>query len=451
MIRSFFLFGLAAYCLTAAELPIPIEEIERALDNELHAWYPRCIDTVYGGYLTHFDARWQPLARQNKMIVTQARCLWTACKAAMLFPQDGRYRSAAEAGLPFLREKMWDLVYGGFYQERSREGGPIFEGYTDEKRVYGNAFGLYAVTAYYELTHDPKALEFAKEIFNWIEKTAYDSTNGGYFDYIRRDGRVYGKGYGSSTGDSLLFGYKDQNATIHLLEAYSELYRQWPDPFLRERLLALHHLVRDVFTGSEGYMRLFFTSDWQPVSHRDSTEAFILRNYYYDHISFGHDIETAYLLLEASDALGLKQDEKTLTVAKKKIDFVLDYGWDVEKGGVYHAGYWFKGESLPRVIKREKDWWAQAEALNSLLMISLLYPNERRYRPALQKQWEYIKTYLIDWENGSWFSLGLDETPAAAGAPKAHAWKGPYHTGRALMNCLKMLHTGRLFDDHVSQ
>ena len=428
------------------DLPQWVGEIERALENELGAWYPRCVDTLHGGCLTQFDAEWREQQRQDKMIVTQARCVWTAAKAAMLYPQDERFRLAAEHGFAFLRGKMWDAEYGGFFQMRTRDGGAVETGYRDEKRVYGNAFGLYAAAANYELTRDPQALDFAREIFHWIEKTAYDPQYGGYFDFILRDGRVLGRGYKSEAGDSLRFGYKDQNPTIHLLEAYSELYRVWPDSLLRERLAALLSLVRDVITSEHGYMRLFFTPDWTPISHRDSTEAFILESYGLDHISFGHDIETAYLLLEASNALGLENDEVTLRAAKKTVDFVLDHGWDEQNGGVYHAGYWFKDESAPRVIKTEKDWWAQAEALNSLLMMSLLFPDEPRYQQAFVRQWAYVKTFLIDWQHGSWYSLGLDTRPDARTAFKAHAWKGPYHTGRALMNVLKMVRTGRLFD-----
>ncbi len=423
------------------------DEVEEALiENELHAWYPRCIDSLCGGYLTNFDAQWRPLDRQDKMIVTQARCLWTACKAALLYPGDGRYRQAAESGFRFLKEQMWDAEYGGFYQMRTREGGDVQQGYGEEKRVYGNAFGLYGITAYYELTRDPEALEFARQIFHWIEKTAYDSVNGGYFEFIRRDGRVFGKGYASGAGDSLHFGLKDQNPTIHLLEAYSELYRVWPDSLLRCRLVALQKLVRDVITGEHGYMRLFFTPDWRPISHRDSSEAFILKNYALDHISFGHDIEVAYLLLEASDALGFAEDSTTLRASKKMIDFVLAHGWDHERAGVFHAGYWFKGEAAPRIIRTEKDWWAQAEALNSLLMAALLFPEEPAYERAFLQQWSYIKTYLLDRENGSWYILGLDTRPDAVTAMKAHAWKGPYHTCRALMNVVKMLRCGRLFE-----
>jgi cellobiose epimerase len=439
---------ILAFGQTVLDRAALADEFERALiDNELHSWYPRCVDTVYGGFLTNFDAAWREQEQQDKMIVTQARDVWTACKAALLYTDDPRYRTAADEGFRFLREKMWDAEYGGFFQTRSREGGPAAGDNLFDKTVYGNSFGLYAAAAYFELTHDPQALEFAQQIFHWIETYSRDVQNGGYFDFIRRDGRVYGKGY-AAAGDSSRFGYKDQNPTIHLLESYSELYRQWPDSLLHRRLAELQVLVRDVITSDKGYMRLYFTPDWTPISHKDSSETYIIRSYALDHISFGHDIETAYLLLEASDVLGIKNDTTTLRIAKKMVDFTLANGWDKTNGGVYHAGYWFKGEPSPRIIKDEKDWWTQAEALNSLLMMSLLFPGEPKYEQAFLKQWQYITTFIIDWQNGSWFTLGIDTRPDSRDAFKAQAWKGPYHTSRALMNVVKMLRHGRLFDEH---
>ncbi|RPI02550.1 MAG: N-acylglucosamine 2-epimerase [Calditrichaeota bacterium] len=425
------------------------DEIERTLvDNELKSWYPRTIDEQFGGFLTNFDALWQPGETQDKMIVTQARHVWTTAKAAQLYPDVPIYRTAANAGFRFLAEYMWDHEFGGFYQMRTRQGGPLTDGYRDEKRVYGNAFGLYAAAAYYELTRDPQALDFAQQIFHWIEATAYDRQNGGYFQFISREGRTFGKGYPSTAGDSLQFGYKDQNPTIHLLEAYSELYRVWPDSLLRQRLTELLLLVRDKITQPRGTMRLFFTADWRPISLQDSSETFIRKNYGLDHVSFGHDIETGYLLLEASAALGWHDDERTAAVAKLLVDHALTYGWDNRVGGIYHAGYYFKGEREPRIIRDDKDWWSQAEALNSLLMMSQLYPDEEKYHQAFLRQWEYIKTYVIDWEHGGWYSLGLDTRPQSRDDMKAHSWKGSYHTSRALMNVVKMLREGRLFETH---
>ena len=148
------------------------DHIEKSLvEGVLQIWYPRVIDEQFGGYLTNFDYQWQPMDGQDKMIVTQARHVWTASKAAMAYPDDPRYLAAASHGYSALKNTMWDEKHGGFYQWRDQKGGKASNDFGDEKRTYGNAFGLYAVSAYYKLTKDQAALAFAKDIFYGLKST----------------------------------------------------------------------------------------------------------------------------------------------------------------------------------------------------------------------------------------------------------------------------------------
>jgi mannobiose 2-epimerase len=163
-----------------------------------------------------------------------------------------------------------------------------------------------------------------------------------------------------------------------------------------------------------------------------------MANRYLDHVSFGHDIEAAYLMLEAAEALGLPVDGPTLTVARKMVDHTLARGWDTDRGGIYYEGYYFRGDSFA-VINRSKNWWVQAEGLNSLLQMSRLFPQDQKYEQAFRKQWDYIRTYMIDPEHGGWYENGLDNDPDAEKAPKAAIWKANYHNARALMNCIRLL------------
>ena len=122
------------------------------------------------------------------------------------------------------------------------------------------------------------------------------------------------------------------------------------------------------------------------------------------------------------------------------VDHALRWGWDDDAGGFYDRGYYFSGEDTLTIIEDTKNWWAQAEGLNTLLMMSELYPSDpMNYYEKFLKQWEYIDTYLIDHENGGWYPSGLDHEPEAEQAKKSHIWKSPYHTGRALMNCIRRL------------
>jgi mannobiose 2-epimerase len=301
------------------------------------------------------------------------------------------------------------------------------------KEAYGNAFALFALSAYVHLTLDTSALELAKKTFLWLDKHSYDPKYGGYFQFLEVDGTPLKQGFQGTPP-------KDQNSSIHLLEALTELYRVWPDPVVKERLLMMLGLVRDKITTPKGNLLLFLNEDLSPLSYRDSTEEIRRKNWLHDHISFGHDVETAYLMLEASEVAGLKNDTLTLRKAKRMVDHSLRYGWDKTVGGFYEAGYYFKGQDTVTIIKDTKNWWAQAEGMNSLLMMSKLFPNDQHnYKSLFQTEWNYINTYLIDHVHGDWYPNGIDKEPEEKLAMKAQIWKGNYHNSRSMMNCMKRL------------
>lgn len=396
----------------------------------LDKYYPRNIDTLYGGYLSTYTYDFQPQGAQDKMIVTQARHIWSTAKAS-LFYKDTSYISMSRHGFYFLRDKMWDKDYGGFYNLVTRQG----EAKTMMKQAYGNGFGIYALAGYYACSGDTAALNLAKKAFVWLERHSHDPKYKGYYQYMLRDGSpVLRTAATASTED---VGYKDQNSSIHLLEAFTELYHVWPDPLVRTRLREMLLLIRDKIITPKGYLQLYFTPEWKPVSYRDSSDAAIRKHHYIDHVSFGHDVETAYLMLEATVALGNKHDSVTMAVGKRMVDHALRNGWDNDLGGFYDEGYYFKDKRDITIILETKNWWAQAEGLNTLLLLSDAYPNDSmHYYQHFTKLWQYVQTYLIDHEHGDWYEEGLDKEPQRKTALKAHIWKGTYHNFRALQNCI---------------
>lgn len=410
------------------------EELTTVLrEHVTDLWYPRAIDSIYGGYLSDFNYQWEPDGPQNKMIVSQARHVWTCSRLEELYPGMG-YADYAAHGVSFLKNTMWDQEYGGFHSLVNREGNLIENAqWSGRKTAYGNAFGIYGLSAYARVTGDREALELAKKAFRWLDSHSYDQEFGGYFQFLSREGQP---------GIDGLAGVppKDQNSTIHLLEAFTELYQVWPNDTLRNRLQEMLTTVRDVIAGYKGYMNLFFNRDWTPVVYRDSLPEVREANYSIDHVSFGHDIETAYLIMEASEILGLGHHEETFTRGKQMVDHVLDNGWDQEIGGVYDRGYYFSGTDSITIITDSKVWWSQVEALNTLLIMSQLYPSDPRdYYSKFELQWDYIKTYLLDHEYGGVFNEGIDKSPESKDEDKGGIWKVNYHTARSLINCIELL------------
>lgn len=406
------------------------EEIQSELENLIDVWYPRVIDYEQGGYLSRFSYDWHQQESQNKMIVTQARHLWTLSKLGERYPEEHIYKDFAAHGFEFLKDEMWDSEYGGFYQLVTREGKPIQDNSQQvHKTLYGNAFAMYGLSAYYEFSEDPAALDLAKQTFNWLETHSHDPVHGGYFQPLSRNGSP------DTTGTP-----KDYNSGIHILEALTALYEVWPDDIVRERLEENFHIVRDTMVTEKGFLNLYFEPDWTHRSYRDSSKAVIMENLEDDHVTPGHDIETAYLLLETAEILGIGEDEKTHRIAKRLTDHTLETGWDKSVGGLFDIGYYFRNERELTIIEETKNWWAQAEALNTLLIMSDLYPNDpNNYFDKFVKQWKYIQKNLIDSEYGGWYAGGIDKEPERKTGLKAQIWKGNYHTVRSLMNCLNRL------------
>ena len=432
---------LMFFCLTCVVScdqkpdPIPWDYIAKDIHQELNEnildkWYPAILDTVAGGYLSNLSPEFEPMAAQEKMIVTQSRHLWATSSIAKK-KSDLDYLNYAHHGFPFL-QKMWDSKYGGFYQNVDRGGKPMDD---KTKTAYGNAFAIYGLSAYYEVSEDINALNLAKQAFGWLEIHSHDAEEGGYFQDLTREGSVK-EPIGSSSSFSSL-GYKDQNSSIHLLEAFTSLHNVWPDTLVNQRLSEMFHLVKDVMINDRHYLDLYFTPDWTPVSFYKQDRATILENARFDHVSFGHDIETAYLLLEAAESLGMHASEDLLNELQEIVDHAL-LGWDDANGGFFDEGYYFDRDQPLVIIETSKAWWAQAEALNTLLIFHNYFPEEG-YDEHFVNQWNYIKQYAIDSINGGWYTNGLDTDPNAKKHPKASIWKSAYHNYRALDNCLEML------------
>ncbi len=414
-----------------------INELEKSVTTYLlNPWYPASVDHDDGGFYSTFDKNFKLGNKHNKMIVTQARHVWTNAKAAQLYPEIEHYKESAKHGYTFLRDRMWDHKNGGFHWMVDKSGNVIASG-NDQKTAYGNSFAIYALAAYYHQSHNQEALDLAKTAFAWLEEHSHDPVDLGYFQYMTMEGMPIKRPNNENTNSTL--GYKDQNSSIHLLEAFTELYQVWPDSLLRERTREMLYLIRDKMVRPKGYLTLFFQTDWTPVSYRDQGKDMVKKHHFIDHVSFGHDVEIAYLMLEADHVLGLG-DEYTLEIAKKMVDHSITNGWDHKVGGFYDEGYYFNEDAPISIMMDTKNWWAQAEGMNSLLLMAKHFPEDKmNYYDKFIRQWNYIDKYLIDKAHGGWYDSGIDNDPHSKKRRKGHIWKGSYHNFRALANCIKML------------
>ncbi len=399
----------------------------------LDPWYPLDIDTVHGGYYSEFTRDWSPgQGSGRKALVQQARHVWTTARVYEEYPEKEEFLNYATHGFHFLRDVLWDREYGGFHAYCTREG-EASEATIDDKRIYGQAFAVYGLSQYYRISSDPQALDLARDAFQWMEAHAHDPQYGGYFEFLHRDGTPLKP----EESPDPTAGLKDYNSSIHLMEAFTELYHVWPDSLVRQRLEEMFHLIRDTFVHPEGYLRLYFQPDWTHVT-REMAGTGPTNSWFFEHFTYGHDVETAYLLLETAHVLGWEEDEQTHQIAKKLVDHSLASGWDPEYGGFFDAGM-VEGNEI-RIVNNHKSWWGLVEGMNALLLMHTLYPEDiQNYYDLFQKSWKQIDTYLIDKTYGGWYNSSLDTDPESMDQNKSHIWKTTYHNARGLLNCIQML------------
>jgi cellobiose epimerase len=390
-------------------------------------WYPRAVDWRRGGFHERLARDWSLQPDENVFLVYQSRMTWTAAAFAEYSRQDHQeFLRYARHGIEFLDQVMRDKEFGGFHWELDANG-HLDRRRGDEKHVYGTAFVVYAAAKVREVAGDDLALKVARDAFDWLEQHAHDIKHGGYFEAIRRDGTPIL----SWDPDAPLFrrldrvgvyyGFKSMNVHIHMMEALTELAKVDGRPLVKERLREIFLIVRDRIAVEPGALNLYLTRDWRAIPAHDS---------------FGHDIETAFLLVEAAAALGMPDDPKAWGIARLLVDHALEWGWDEEHGGFYDKGESFGGEAFDQ----KKVWWTEAEGLNALLLMHQKYgARTDRYWKAFLKQWDFIEKHLLDPIHGGWFSETTRDGKLLGDGSKANPWKANYHTSRALMNVARTL------------
>jgi mannobiose 2-epimerase len=396
-------------------------------------WYPRALDKEHGGFHQNFARDWSPKPDESKFLVYQSRMTWTAAAFAE-FDKEHRdeFLGYARHGISFLDTVMRDKEHGGFHWILNSRG-EVDSRLGDDKHVYGISFVIYAGSKVREVGGDELALKVARDAFDWLEAHAHDTLHGGYFEALKRDGTpiVTWDEHApiSKRTDRLgvYYGFKTMNSHIHMLEALAELSRVDPRPVVKERLREVFLLVRDKIAVEPGALNLYLTRDWRAIPAHDS---------------FGHDIETGYLLVEAAETLGMPDDEKTWKVARSLVDHALDWGWDDNHGGFYDKGDSFAGNAFDTT----KVWWTEAEGMNALMVMHAKYGKETdRYLRAFRKQWGFIQSHMLDPKFGGWFAETERDGSLRGEGAKANPWMANYHTSRAMMN------VARLLQDHKAR
>lgn len=383
------------------------ERAERELLSDiLPFWLEEAPDREHGGFWARVTPDLRIHERAPKGLILNARILWTFSAAFRQY-QSPVYLGMARRAWHELTTFFTDPQYGGMFWMLDENNAPL----DDSKKIYGQAFALYSLTEYHLASGEQEALDRALAIYRLIEQHNYDQTNTGYLESANRDW--------SPAQDLRLSAVdmnekKSMNTHLHLLEAYTQLFRVWPDAGLRERLVQLvNNFLDHIIDPHSHHLILFFDEKWQPKSAK---------------VSYGHDIETSWLLDEAAHTLG----DPVLTRKCQKISVamasaVLAEGVAADGG----LGYEREGEH----VDPEVHWWVQSEAV---VGFANAYQNSGRpeFLSAAVHAWDFIENCLYDRTFGEWHYKVNAERLVDLQQHKISEWKCPYHNSRA---CLELV------------
>ena len=400
-----------------ASLADYLPRLERNLkENIVPFWMGKTLDTKNGGYFLSHSIDGSPGSPDApKMIVTQARQIWLFSHLARAGYGGREYLDAADLGYRFLKDRMWDARNGGFYWEVDMSGEKRL---VPQKHLYGQSFALYALSEYYLASQKREVLDLAIRLFNLLEAKSHDNTYGGYIEYFNEDWSTPPRNVDSPMG--LEPDLKLMNTHLHLLEAMTTFYRASKLPLARERLLELITIESDtVVRKGLGACTDQYERDWRPRLGGERAR-----------VSYGHDIENVWLLIDACDAAGISAYPH-LDLFRALWSYTLKHGYDEEWGGVFNWGSFNQPAS-----NRDKSWWAQAEALVSALYMYRM-TRDPKYVAIFEQTYDFIEKYFVDWSRGEWYeNLNTQRLPTGG---KAHAWKAGYHNGRSMMECIQLI------------
>jgi mannobiose 2-epimerase len=386
-------------------------EVESELQSILTWWMERMPDPESAGFYGEVDFNGMVHPEATRGLVLYSRILWTF-SAAYRHIGNPDLLHISEKACKYLLKHFRDPVYGGMFWAVDAGGKPQ----QDKKQVYGLAFCIYGLAEYYQAVKNEEVLQAAIELFQLVETHCRDCVDDGYIEAVSRDWTPVAD---LRLSEKDLNEAKSMNTHLHVLEAYSCLYKCWKDVKLASAIFSLLNLFRKHIIDPETHQQhLFFSASWKVRS---------------EIVSFGHDIEAAWLLYEA--ALSAGHTEMIAYFKENAIQMA-----DVAIGGIdADGGMWYEYSKTDHHLNREKHWWPQAEAMVGFLNAYCLTAGESYLRHSLNS-WSFIKKNILDAQNGEWF-WGIRDDGTMIAKEKAGFWKCPYHNSRACMEVSSMIST----------
>ena len=383
-----------------------VKEVEKELKEHIIPFWIGMQDKEYGGFYGMLDIDLNLDKKATKGCILNSRILWFFANAYLMY-KDESYLDVAGHAYDFMKKAMFDKENGGIYWAVTYDGKPL----DTTKHTYNQAFAVYALSSYYDATKDAEALKLAYDLVDVIEKKCCDE--GGYLEAFD----IYFKPAGNDKlSENGVEAGRTMNTLLHVFEAYTELYRVDGKEEIGNRLRWM--------------LDIFVEKMYNPALRRQEVFFDMEYNTLIDLHSYGHDIETAWLIDRGLDVL---KDEEY----DKKLEPVIS----ALEENVYRLA--FDGNALYNECEKgvndtKRIWWVQAEAMVGFLNAYTKHPEKAEYLQAVEKIWEYIKEYIIDKRPGSeWLSEVDEKGIPFTRKPIVEPWKCPYHNGRMCLEVVK--------------
>jgi mannobiose 2-epimerase len=382
-------------------------ELSDELESILKYWSKHTLDNENGGFIGQIDFNDHIIANTEKGSVLNARILWSFSSSYKVTKNES-HKKIAKRAFEFLSQYFYDAEFGGLFWSINPDKTPK----DTKNQIYALAFAIYGLSEYYAISKEDKALEIAINLYLKIQEHSYDPEHKGYFEALTRDWQPI---------DDLRLSDKDanekktMNTHLHIVEAYANLYKVWKDKKLQNDIIELLETIEEHFVNPKtGHLRLFFDENWIEKP---------------DVISYGHDIEAAWLLLQCAE---ISEDETLIANYKKH---AIQMAEVTKEGLDSDGGLWYELDPEKNELVAEKHWWVQAEALIGFYNAYQITGDEN-YLNIVYKNWKFIKKHILDKQNGEWF-WGINQDNSLIKKDKAGFWKCPYHNSRA---CLELIH-----------
>lgn len=386
------------------------QEAEQELFSILDYWMNYSADHSNGGFYGKINNDNIVDVTAPKGAVLNARILWTF-SAAFNHYQNKKYLDIASRTFDYIEKYFFDKEFGGVFWTVDAKGKML----NSKKQIYATAFTIYGLSEFFAASKNAKALNTALQLVDSIEEFSRDTLMGGYLEAFTRE---WGEPEDVRLSDKDANEKKTMNTHLHIVEAYANLYKVHPTSELKDHIIHLLHLFDAYFIDSKtSHLKLFFDETW-----KDKT----------DIISFGHDVEAAWLLMQCAEIINEdnwinKFKQHAVTIAGAAFEAIDN------DGGLWHE-YDLKNKNLIR----EKHWWVQAEAMIGFFNAWQLSGDEKFLQQSINV-WQFIKQYIIDKKNGEWFWGVKEDHSIMQNEDKVGLWKCPYHNSRACLEIIKRI------------